>query len=67
MIHQFSQNFINQCLKYNKNVNKLKRHKCIFKKIVTNTKRRHSFFVFIYSNSIIRIFKIKFNKINNAH
>ena len=67
MIHQFSQNLINQCLKYNRNVNKLKKQNCILKIIITNAKRRYSFVVFIYSDSMIRILKIKFDKINNVH
>ena len=67
MIYQFSQNFVNQCLKCNKDVDKFKRHNCIFKMIITNAKRRHSFVAFTYSDSMIRIFKINFDKINNVH
>ena len=67
MIHQFSQNLINQCLKCDRNVDKFKKHNCIFEMIITNAKRRHSFVVFTYFDSMIRIFKIEFDKVNNAH
>ena len=67
MIHQFSQNFINQCLKCNRNVDKFKKHNYILEVIITNAKRRYSFIVFTYSNLTIRIFKIEFNKVNNAY
>ena len=67
MIHQFSQDFVNQCLKCNKDVDKLKKYNCIFEMIITSAKRRHSFVVFMYFDSIIRIFKIEFDKINNVH
>ena len=67
MIHQFSQNLVDQCLKYNKSVDKFKKHNYIFEVIITNAKRRHSFVIFMYSDSMIRILKIKFNKVNNVH
>ena len=67
MIHQFSQDFINQCLKCNINVDKLKKHNYIFEMIITNAKRRHLFVLFIYFDSMIRILKIKFVKVNNIH
>ena len=67
MIHQFSQNFIDQCLKYNKNIDKLKRYNCIFEVIITNAKCCHLFIAFTYFDLMIRIFKIKFDKINNIH
>ena len=67
MIHQFLQNFIDQCLKCNKDVDKFKKHNCIFEMIITDAKRRHSFIVFTYFNSMICIFKIEFDKINNVH
>ena len=67
MIHQFSQDFVNQCLKCNKNVNKFKKHNCILKVIIMNVKRRHSFVVFMYFDSMIHILKIEFDKINNVH
>ena len=67
MIHQFSQDFVDQCLKYNKNVDKLKKHNCIFKMIITNAKRCYSFVVFTYFDLMIYILKIKFDKINNIY
>ena len=67
MIHQFSQDFVDQYLKCDKDVDKFKKHNCIFEVIITNAKRRHSFVVFMYFDSMIRIFKIEFNKVNSAH
>ena len=67
MIYQFSQNLINQCLKYNKNVDKFERHNCIFEMIITSAERRHSLVALAYFNSIICIFKIEFDKVRNVH
>ena len=67
MIYQFSQDFINHYLKYNRSVNKFERHNCILEMIITNAKRRYSLVVFAYFNSMICIFKIKFDNVRNIH
>ena len=67
MIYQFSQNFIDQCLKRNRSVDKFEKHNCILEMIITNAKRRHSLVVFVYFNSMICVFKIELDKVRNAH
>ena len=67
MIYQFSQDLVDQCLKHNKSVDKLEKHNCILEMIIMSAKRRHSFVVFVYFNSMICVFKIELNKIRNAH
>ena len=67
MIYQFMQNFINQYLKRNKNVNKSEKHNCLLEMIITNAKYCHSLVTFIYFNLIICVFKIEFNKVRSVH
>ena len=67
VIYQLSQNFIDQCLKRNKSIDKLERYNCIFEMIITDAKRRHSLVALIFFNSMIYILKIELNKICNAH
>ena len=66
-MYQFSQDFIDQCLKHNRSVDKFKRHNCIFEMFITNAKRCHSLIAFTYFNSIICVLKIEFNKVCSAH
>ena len=62
-----SQDFVNQYLKRNRNVDKFEKHNCILEIIITNAEHRHSFVILVYFNSMICIFKIEFNEVRNAH
>ena len=67
MIYQFLQDFIDQCLKRSRNIDKFEKYNCIFEMIITDAKRCHLLIVFAYFNSMICILKIEFNKIRSAH
>ena len=67
MIYQFSQDFVDQRLKGNRNVDKSEKYKCILEMIITNAKRYYSFIVLTYFNSIIYVFIIEINKVRSAH
>ena len=62
IINEFSQRFININLKNFKWVNKLKKHYLIFKVFVTRAKSCFSFVIALDANSVINIFKIKFDE-----
>ena len=62
MIYSISQNFVNECLKCNKDVDKLKKYNCILEMIIIYAKHRHSLIILTYFNLIIYIFKIEINK-----
>ena len=67
MIYQFSQDFVNQCLKRSRSVDKFEKHNYILEMIITNAKRRHSFIALAYFNSMICVFKIELDKVRNAY
>ena len=67
MIYQFSSDFIDQCLKCNRSVDKFEKHNCILEMIITNTKHHYSLVAFAYFNLMICVFKIELNKIRSVH
>ena len=67
MIYQFLQDLINQYLKRNRSVDKLKRHNFILEMIITNAERCYSLFVLAYFNLMIYIFKIELDRVRSVH